>query len=142
MYYLDTDTACVFDARSCQKATKYLEDDATASADMHATLPYIFALSRFAHFLKKIQRDQVGATWSRQQVEEHLQKWIGQYVLLNDSASLEEKSKKPLRAAKIQVEDVPGKPGWYTAVLRLTPHFQMKGIDVSLRLTLDNPKKE
>ena len=77
-------------------------------------------------------------------VEEGLQRWISNYVLMDDNASQEQKAKKPLREASVEVTEVAGRPGWYEAVMRLRPHYQLEGLRVALRLVtkLDHPSKE
>jgi type VI secretion system protein ImpC len=60
-------------------------------------------------------------------------------VVGDDSASQAVKAKNPLREAKVEVVDVPGKPGAYRAVCFLRPHFQLDELSVSLRLVADLP---
>ena len=43
-------------------------------------------------------------------------------------------SRKPLRAAKIAVEDVPGQPGWYRCNMAVRPHFKYMGAAFTLSL--------
>ena len=80
---------------------------AVANAQLSARLQYIFAVSRFAHYLKSMMRDKVGRFMTRKNCEDFLNRWITQYVLLSDDASDEEKARYPLREARIEVEDVP-----------------------------------
>jgi type VI secretion system protein ImpC len=85
-------------------------------------------------------RDKVGSFASRQGVEDYLNTWLAQYVLLDDSASQEAKSKFPLREARVEVVEVPGKPGVYRAAAFLRPHFQLDELTVSLRLVAELPQ--
>ena len=133
------DYAAFFSAQSVNKPKKYNEPSATANARLSSQLPYIFAMSRFAHYMKSMMRDKVGSFMSRKNVEDFLNRWITQYVLLDDDASHEQKAKFPLRQARIEVEEVPGKPGVYRAVSYLRPHFQLDELDVSLRLVAELP---
>ena len=98
-----------------------------------------FAISRFAHYLKAMMRDKIGSFMSRKNCEDFLNHWITQYVLLDDGASHETKAKFPLREARIEVEEIPGKPGAYRAISYLRPHFQLDELDISLRLVADLP---
>jgi type VI secretion system protein ImpC len=102
-------------------------------------LPHIFAVSRFAHYLKAMMRDKIGSFMSRRDCEMFLNKWISNYVTPDDNASQEAKAKYPLREAKIEVAEIPGKPGAYRAVAFLRPHFQLDELQVSLRLVADLP---
>jgi type VI secretion system protein ImpC len=102
-------------------------------------MQYIMAVSRFAHYLKSMMRDKVGSFMERADAERFLNRWIKQYVLAMDGASAESKAKQPLREARVDVVEVPGKPGCYRAVAFLRPHFQLDELSVSLRLVADLP---
>ncbi|WP_005032942.1 type VI secretion system contractile sheath large subunit [Holophaga foetida] len=135
----NTDYAAFFSGQSAQKPKTYSTDAANANARLSTQLPYIFAVSRIAHYMKAIMRDKVGSFASRSNVEDFLNGWLAQYVLLDDSASQEAKSKYPLREAKVEVVEVPGKPGVYRAAAFLRPHFQLDELTVSLRLVAELP---
>jgi type VI secretion system protein ImpC len=134
-----TDYAAFFAAQSSQKAKKYDSDAANANARLSTQLPYIFAVSRFAHYLKAMMRDKVGSYMSRDECESFLNRWISNYVVSSDSAGQEMKAKYPLKEARVDVVEVPGKPGVYRAVAFLRPHFQLDELTVSLRLVADLP---
>jgi type VI secretion system protein ImpC len=138
-YYKGTDTAVFMGAQSTQKPQLYLDDDANANSRLSTQLQYIMACSRFAHFLKVMMRDKIGSFMSRDQCETFLNKWISHYVLLDDMAAQDLKAKFPLREARIEVKEIPGKPGAYTAVAFLRPHFQLEELAVSLRLVAKLP---
>jgi len=135
-----TDYAAFFATQSAQKSKKYDTDEANANARLSTQLQYIFAVSRFAHYLKSMVRDKIGSFMGRAEAETFLNRWISNYVLENDSASAEQKAKYPLREARVDVAEVPGKPGVYRAVAFLRPHFQLDELSVSLSLVADLPK--
>lgn len=135
-----TDYAAFFSVQSANKPKLYDKDAANANARLSAQLPYILAMSRFAHYLKAIMRDKVGSFMSRGDCEMFLNRWISNYVLANDNASPAAKAKLPLREASIQVTEIPGKAGAYRAVAFLKPHFQLDELTVSLRLVADLPE--
>ena len=135
----NTDYAAFFGAQSAQKAKKYDSDAANANAILSTQLQYIFAVSRIAHYLKAMMREKIGSFASAGNVEEFLNRWIAQYVLLDDNATQEAKAQYPLREASIQVSEVPGKPGVYRAVAFVRPHFQLDELSVSLRLVAELP---
>jgi len=139
-YYKGTDTAVFMGAQSTQKPQLYLDDDANANSRLSTQLQYIFACSRFAHFLKTMMRDKIGSFMSRDQCESFLNKWISHYVLLDDMAAQDLKAKFPLRDARIEVAEIAGKPGAYNAVAFLRPHFQLEALGVSLRLVAKLPQ--
>jgi type VI secretion system protein ImpC len=134
-----TDYAAFFGGATAQKFKAYNTDQANANARLSAQLPYVLAASRFAHFLKVIMRDKVGSFQSRASVEQFLNKWIAQYVLLNDDAPQAAKAKFPLREARVDVTEVPGKPGCYNATVFLRPHFQLEELTASIRLVAELP---
>jgi type VI secretion system protein ImpC len=138
-WYKGTDRAAFLGAQSVQKPVAYLKDAANANARLSSQLQYMFAISRFAHFLKAMMRDKVGSFMSRENCEHFLNEWISHYVLLDDTASHDQKAKFPLREARIEVSEVAGKPGVYTAVAYLRPHFQLDELAVSLRLVARLP---
>ena len=133
-----TPNAAFFSVQSAQKAKVYDTPAASASARMSAQLPYIFATSRFAHYLKVMMRDKVGGYTSRDQVSAFLNRWIQNYVTTPDAQS-SIKARKPLSEARIDVSEVPGKPGVYRAVAFMKPHFQLDELAVSMRLVADLP---
>jgi type VI secretion system protein ImpC len=135
----NTDYAAFFGAQSAQKSRKFDSDAANANAQLSAQLQYIFAVSRVAHYLKAMMRDKIGSFASAGNVDEFLNRWISQYVLLDDGASQEAKAQFPLREASVQVTEVPGKAGAYRAVAFLRPHFQLDELSVSLRLVAELP---
>jgi type VI secretion system protein ImpC len=134
-----TPNAAFFSVQSTQKPKVFSTDSATANARISAQLPYIFAVSRFAHYLKVMMRDKIGGYMSRSEAQTFLNNWIANYVVANDDARLEVKAKRPLRDARVEVEEIPGKPGAYRAVAYLRPHFQLDELKVSMRLVADLP---
>ena len=134
-----TDYAAFFSVQSGQKAKVYDSEAANANARLSTQLPYILAISRFAHYLKAMMRDKLGSFMSRTDCERFLNQWIVNYVTPDDTASPSVKASHPLRDARIEVSEVPGKPGVYRAVSFLRPHFQLDELSVSLRLVAELP---
>lgn len=136
----NTDHATFIGAQSLQKPAEYHDPDATANANLSARLPYLFASSRFAHYLKCIVRDKVGAFKEREDMQRWLNEWIMNYVDADPTNSSQEtKAKRPLAGAEVVVEEIEGNPGYYNAKFFLRPHFQLEGLTVSLRLVARLP---
>jgi type VI secretion system protein ImpC len=131
--------ACFFSVQSAQKPKIYTSDAATANSRISAQLPYIFAVSRFAHYLKAMMRDKIGGYMSKSEAQSFLNTWIANYVVGNDDAPLSVKAKRPLKEANVEVQEVPGKPGAYRAIAFLRPHFQLDELSVSMRLVAELP---
>jgi type VI secretion system protein ImpC len=136
-----TPKAAFFSVQSGNKPKVYDKAAASSNARLSAQLPYIFAVSRFAHYLKAIMRDKIGGYTSRSEIERFLNNWINNYVIANDDAGFELKAKHPLKEARVDVVEIPGKPGAYRAVAYLRPHFQLDELNVSMRLVADLPQK-
>ncbi|MBU6487841.1 MAG: type VI secretion system contractile sheath large subunit [Burkholderiales bacterium] len=131
--------AAFFGGQTANKPVLYNKDEANANAQLSARLPYVLAASRFAHYLKVIMRDKVGSFQTRGGIEAFLNNWISDYVLINPSASQEQKARFPLGEARVDVTEVPGKPGSYRATCFIKPHFQMEDLTASIRLVADLP---
>jgi type VI secretion system protein ImpC len=132
----NSDFAAFIGAQSLQKPVEYDDPDASANAQLAARLPYLFATTRFAHYLKCMVRDKVGSSQDKNTLEGWLQSWINQYIEPNPAAaSQEDKARRPLAEAKVVVEEDPSNPGYYKSKFYLKPHYQLEGLTVSLRLT-------
>ncbi|WNJ88323.1 type VI secretion system contractile sheath large subunit [Bosea sp. 685] len=138
----NSDKAAFIGAQSLYKPKKYDNNvDATASSNLRSRLPYMFAVSRFAHYLKCMVRDKVGATMEEDQLTTWLQEWINQYVDGAPKTSSEQtKARKPLAAASVQIRPDEENPGYYSARFLLRPHYQLEGMDVSLSLVSRLPQ--
>ncbi len=131
----NTDKAAFIGAQSLYKPRKFADADATAADNLSARLPYMFAVSRFAHYLKCMVRDQIGMNKEGDQLQRELQKWIMTYVDGDPKNSSEAtKAKKPLAAAKVEVVPDPENPGYYLGKFFLRPHFQLEGMDIGMSL--------
>ena len=138
-HYKNTDYSVFFGAQSVQKPKKYDRPEATANAAISARLPYLMASSRFAHYLKIMARDKVGSFMEAADVERWLNRWILNYVNGNENAGQEMKARYPLREARVEVREIPGKPGSYNAVAHLRPWLQMEELTTSLRMVARIP---
>jgi len=139
----NTDIAAFLSAQSLQNPSEYEDADANANSQLSARLPYLFAACRFAHYLKSIVRDKVGSFQERDDMERWLQDWIMNYVDGDPENSSETiKAQRPLAAAEVTVEEVPGQPGYYEAKFYLRPHYQLEGLKASLRLVSKLPSEK
>ncbi|MGL6020222.1 MAG: type VI secretion system contractile sheath large subunit [Gibbsiella quercinecans] len=139
-YYKNRDYACFFSANSTQKPALYDTADATANSRINARLPYIFLLSRIAHYLKIIQRENIGTTKDRRLLELELNTWVRGLVTEMTDPGDELQASHPLRDAKVIVEDIADNPGFFRVKLYAVPHFQVEGMDVNLSLVSQMPK--
>ena len=140
-HWKNTDFAAFIGAQSLQKPAKYDDKDATANANLSARLPYLFATCRFAHFLKCIVRDKIGSFKEKDDMERWLNNWIMQYVA-DSSVSEAVKAQYPLSGAHVEIQSDPENPGYYRAQFYLRPHFQLEGVNISLRLVSRLPSEK
>lgn len=138
----NTDKAAFIGAQSLYKPKKFVDDEATASDNLSSRIPYMFAVSRFAHYLKVMVRDQIGATKEKEQLERELQEWISQYVHGDPAnASEESKAKLPLAGAKVEIIEDEENPGYYMGRFLLRPHYQLEGMDIGMSLVSRLPSE-
>ncbi|MBN1290600.1 MAG: type VI secretion system contractile sheath large subunit [Candidatus Latescibacteria bacterium] len=133
-----SDNAAFFSANSCQKAKTFANTPEGKQAQLNyklgTELPYNFVVSRLAHYLKVLQRENIGSWKSRVDLENELNKWITQYVSDQENPSPGVRSRRPLRKALVEVADVEGEPGWYRVSLKVQPHFKYMGASFTLSL--------
>jgi len=139
-HYKNTDYAVFFGAQSTQKPKKYDRPEATSNAAISARLPYLMATSRFAHYLKVMARDKIGSFMEAEDCERWLNRWIQNYVNANESAGQEMKARFPLREARVEVREIPGRPGAYNAIAYMRPWLQMEELTTSMRMVARIPQ--
>ncbi|MET1254945.1 type VI secretion system contractile sheath large subunit [Aliikangiella maris] len=126
---------------SIQEPRDYNKQIANVNARISSMLQYILSASRFAHYLKIICRNRVGRFDSSNECQLYLQNWLHEYTTASDSDSIDLKARYPLKEASVSVEDVPGRPGMYSCIAHLQPHFQMDQMVSSLKLVTELPAK-
>jgi type VI secretion system protein ImpC len=138
----NTDKAAFIGAQSVYKPKAYLNPDATASDNLSSRIPYMFAVSRFSHYLKCMVRDWIGSTYERDELQRRLNDWLQQYVIANpEDAGEQLKAERPLAAGSVEVFADEENPGYYGARFFLRPHFQLEGMDIGMSLVSRLPGK-
>lgn len=134
----NSDNAAFFSANSCQKPKFFGNTkegkEAETNYKLGTQLPYIFVVSRLAHYIKVLQRENIGTWKERADLEGELNNWVRQYVADMDAPGPEVRSRRPLRSAQIEVHDVEGDPGWYRVSMLVRPHFKYMGASFTLSL--------
>jgi len=139
-FYKNRDYACFFSANSAQKPQEYDNPIITANMRINSRLPYIFLISRIAHYLKVIQRENIGSTKNRTVLQEELNRWIKKLVTEMNDPAPELIATHPLKDAMVEVSEIEDNPGFYRVGLAVRPHFQIEGIDINLSLVSKLPK--
>ncbi|MBS0558692.1 MAG: type VI secretion system contractile sheath large subunit [Proteobacteria bacterium] len=134
-----SDNAAFFSANSTQKPKFFGNNPEGKAAELNyklgTQLPYLFIVNRLAHYIKVLQRENIGSWKSAGELQTELGNWIRQYVSDQDNPSADVRSRRPLRRASIEVSDVEGDPGWYKVTMMVQPHFKYMGADFTLSLT-------
>lgn len=134
----DSDNAAFFSANSVQKPKRFPNTPegqiAQTNFKLGTQLPYMFIINRLAHYIKVLQREQIGTWKERQDLERELNSWIRQFVADQENPPADVRSRRPLRAARITVQDVEGEPGWYQVAMSVRPHFKYMGASFELSL--------
>lgn len=134
----ESDSAVFFSSSSIQKPRIFGNDAEGKQAELNfrlgTQLPYLFIVNRLAHYIKVLQRENLGSWKSRTDIEGELNKWIRQYVADQENPSPATRSQRPLRKAFVRVEEVEGEVGWYRVSMEVTPHFKFMGANFTLSL--------
>jgi len=141
-HYKNTDYSVFFGGQTAQKPKQYEGPNgaaATSNAEISARMPYLFAVSRFTHFVKCIVRDKIGSFKEGPDIQAFLHDWIHNYVSADPNASEQARASYPLREAQVEVKEIPGAPGSYNAVMHLRPWLQLEELTTSMRLVANLP---
>lgn len=135
----DADYAVFLGSDTVHRPANRLSVDAAESERLSARLPYIMAASRFGQYLSVMGLRWIGRNLAPTDLQSELSKWISNYTNASDSADETLRARYPLKAARIDVEEVPGRPGEYQARAFLVPHIQMEALTASLSLVARIP---
>ncbi|WP_462189671.1 type VI secretion system contractile sheath large subunit [Campylobacter concisus] len=134
----DSNNAAFFSANSALKPKIFQNTPEGKAAETNfrlgTQLPYVFLISRLAHYLKVLQREEIGTWKERSDVERGLNEWLRQYISDQENPPADVRSRRPFRSAKVIVSDIAGEPGWYKIELLARPHFKFMGANFELSL--------
>ncbi len=135
----NSDNAAFFSANSVQKPKRFGENPEGKQAELNfrlgTQLPYMFIISRLAHYIKVLQRENLGSWKTSSDLQGELERWIARYVADQDGAPAGVRNRCPLRASEINVSEVPGEAGWFSVEIKVTPHMKFMGANFTLSLT-------
>jgi type VI secretion system protein ImpD len=120
--------------QSLHSPARYDRPTASVNARLSAMLQYMLCVSRFAHYIKLLGRQFIGTMRTAEEVQAALSRWLFDYVTSSDDISQDAKARSPLRDARVDIKEVPGRAGVYACVLFLRPHFQLDDIATGFRL--------
>lgn len=134
IYRKGSGEACFFSAQSVKKPKKFRDPKDSENAQMVCNLPYTYSVTRIAHYVKSIVRDNIGSSADANYIKRILNNWISDYVTTTVNPDDRTLRRFPFKAANIEVKETPGRIGWYNCKINVLPHIQMEGMDVELRL--------
>ncbi len=139
MVYDRTSGAAMFhSAPSAQRPRRQADTEegraAWAAERLGSQLPYMFLVTRLAHYLKRVQRERIGQWDSKATLQRELDLWLRQYVSDVDDPHWETRARRPLRKAAIVIEAIDGQTGWYRCHMRLQPHLTHNAASFNLSL--------
>jgi type VI secretion system protein ImpC len=135
------DLAAFYSAYSTQAISQIESGDDDLSLRLAAQIPYLLIIGRISHYLKIMQRENIGAWTNRREVDENLNKWMRQYVSDMDNPAPGVRARRPLRNAEVKVREVDGKEDWYLVRINITPHLKFMGHTFTLGETSKLEKK-
>ncbi|MFZ4699903.1 MAG: type VI secretion system contractile sheath large subunit [Candidatus Methylumidiphilus sp.] len=134
IYRKGTADACFFSCQSLKKPKKFKDPKDSENSQLVTNLSYTFSITRIAHYVKCIMRDNIGSSADAEYIQRTLEAWIFQYVttVVNpDDLTLQS---YPFKAASVAVVERLGMIGWYDCSISVLPHIQFEGMNVELRL--------
>jgi type VI secretion system protein ImpC len=136
--YKNTDKACFFSANSVQKPKTYPDTEEGRASQTNyklgTRLPYMMMVSRLAHYLKVLQRDNLQTWQTPVKMQTELTEWMRQYSADMDNPTAEVANRRPIRRFAIKVDEVPGEVGFYKVDLQVMPHIKFEGANFTLSL--------
>ncbi len=133
----DTKYSVFYGNQSAQGALNYDTPIAKINAKISAMLQYMLCVSRFAHYIKVIGREKVGSFFGAEECENYLHAWLLKYSTGSSSGTPENLAKYPLAEARVEVKEIPGKPGVYACVTHLKPHLQLDQMVSGVKLVTE-----
>lgn len=135
--YHSSEHAVFYSNSSAHEPPRYDSEIANINAKLSAMIQYMLCVSRFGHYIKLIGRDKLGSFTNAKDCERLLQNWLNQYTTSSETASAELKARYPLASSRVEVTEQPGRPGHFTCVAHLQPHFQLDQLVSSIRLVTE-----
>ncbi len=134
IYRKGTADACFFSCQSLKKPKKFKDPKDSENSQLVTNLSYTFSITRIAHYIKSIMRDNIGSSADAQYIKNTLNNWIFKHVTNVVSPDALTPRYYPFRAASVEVAKREGMIGWYDCKMAILPHIQFEGMDAELRL--------
>jgi len=126
--------ACFFSVQSVKKAKKFKDAKDSENSQLVTNLSYTLSVTRIAHYVKCIMRDNIGSTADGPYIQKQLSAWISKYITTIPNPDDLTLRYFPFKNATVDVKSREGMIGWYDCQIAVLPHIQFEGMDVELRL--------
>jgi type VI secretion system protein ImpC len=127
--------ATFFSVQSVKRPQKFKDPKDSENAQLVCNLAYTYSITRIAHYVKSICRDNIGSSTANDvTIQKMLKNWIFQYVTTLPNPSQTDIQYFPFKNATVEVKARPGQIGWYDCVMSVLPHIQFEGMSCELRL--------
>ena len=112
--------------------------DAAQGERLDVQLYHVLAVSRFAHYIKRIARDMIGSALSVDDVQTAIHSWISDYICANAAPTPAQRRQQPLKNASVQIHKSEADPGTYLCRVLVRPHnlHQTLAMDFQLKSSL------
>jgi type VI secretion system protein ImpC len=126
--------AVFFSAQAAKMSHRFKDPKDSENSQLVTNLSYTYSISRIAHYVKCIMRDNIGSTASADYISGQIGSWISKFVTKVANPDDLTLLYYPFKAYNLEVKAVDGKIGWYHCNLSILPHIQFEGMDVDLRV--------
>jgi type VI secretion system protein ImpC len=134
IYRKESAEAAFFSAQSVKRWHKFKDPRDSENAQMVTNLAYTFSVTRIAHYIKSIMRDNIGTMADAAYAQRTIEAWLGQYVTRVQNPDDATLRYYPFKAFSVSVKERSGEIGWYDCSVSILPHLQFEGMNVELRL--------
>ena len=107
--------------------------DELLHAQVEAQLPYLFVISCIAHYLKVVERDNVGSLKNVSELQGELNKWLRRYVSDVENPAPGVRARKPLKKAEVVLKKNEDESR-HQLTVTVVPHMKYLGSDFVLAL--------
>ncbi|RYZ13738.1 MAG: type VI secretion system contractile sheath large subunit, partial [Myxococcaceae bacterium] len=123
-----------FSTQSAKVAKTFKDPKDSENSQLVTNLAYTFSITRLAHYVKCIMRDNIGNTADAPYIQRQLDSWLSNYVTTVANPDDLTVRRFPFKASSVVVYPRPGEIGWYDCKLAVLPHIQFEGLNVELML--------
>jgi type VI secretion system protein ImpC len=134
IYKKGTSIATFFSTQAA-KAPKFFKDPKDSeNSQLVTNLAYTMSITRIAHYIKMIMRENIGSAADEVYIQRILDNWVAKYVTTVQDPDRLTLRVYPFKAYSVDVAKKEGFIGQYQAVVSILPHIQFEGLDVELRI--------